>query len=72
MSNHFQNRFHLDDIFIISVIYYAMIKTITYIANWVFADAYRKKLLVIRGLPGTGKSHLKINKLQREGYFILN
>ena len=50
MSNHFQNRFCLEDIFIIAVIYYAMIKTITYIANG-FLQMHRKKLLVIRGLP---------------------
>ena len=55
MTKHFQNHFHLDDIFIIAVIYYAMIKSMTHIANWVFADAYRKKL----HYPGllNGKSH---------------
>ena len=72
MTNNFQNHFHLEDIFIIAVIYYGMIKAITHLANWVFSDAYRNKLLIIRGLPGTGKSHLKLNKLQREGYFILD
>ena len=37
-----------------------------------FSDDRQKKLLIIRGLPGTGKSHLKINKIMRDGFFILD
>ena len=65
-------RVNLEEFFMISLVYCFVLKMMSVVVDNLFSDDRQKKLLIIRGLPGTGKSHLKVNKLMRDGFFILD
>ena len=64
-------EFHFMDFFWISLTYFSLYKLASYMVDRLFINS-DKHFMLIRGLPGSGKSSLRRNKLQRENYMVFD